>query len=123
MELMRKRAARLNDAIRRSGLSYAELETMTGIAKSSIQRYATGRTQKIPIENIELLAVALKVTPQYLLLWDEPQQKNAPVEVNKSEFADILKTFSKEELEKFKSLSRDEAVQVVKYIDDLISKR
>ena len=123
MEIIKERAARLNQAIHKSGLTYAELETMTGIAKSSIQRYATGRTQKIPIENIELLAVALKVTPQYLLLWDEPQQKSAPVEVNNSEFADILRTFSKEELEKFKSLSRDEAVQVVKYIDDLISKR
>lgn len=123
MELMNKRVERLNSAIRKSGLSYAELETLTGIAKSSIQRYAKGLTQKIPIENIEALATALHVTPQYLLLWDEPQQKNAPVEVDKSEVSGILKTFSKEELEKIKSLSRDEAVEVVKHIDDLISKR
>jgi transcriptional regulator with XRE-family HTH domain len=113
----------LNQTIKQSGLSFAELEKLTGIAKSSIQRYAAGRTQKIPIENIELLAHALHVTPRYLLLWDEPQQKNAPVEVDKSEFFDILKTFSKEELEMFKSLSRDEAVAVVKFVDDLISRR
>lgn len=119
----KKRAERLYYAIQKSGLSYAELEELTGIAKSSIQRYATGRTHKIPIENIEALAVPLNVTPQYLLLWDEPQQKSAPVEIDKSAFTDILKTFSKDELEKFKSLSRDEAVDVVKYIDDLIAKR
>jgi transcriptional regulator with XRE-family HTH domain len=123
MENIKKRAERLNQTIKQSGLSFAELEKLTGIAKSSIQRYAAGRTQKIPIENIELLAHALHVTPRYLLLWDEPQQKNAPVEVDKSEFFDILKTFSKEELEMFKSLSRDEAVAVVMFVDDLISRR
>lgn len=123
METMKKRAERLYSAISKSGLSYAELESLTGIAKSSIQRYATGRTRKIPIENIEALAVPLNVTPQYLLLWDEPQQKNTPVEVDKSAVSDILKTFSKDELEKIMSLTRDEAVAVVKFVDDLISKR
>lgn len=123
MDLMKKRIERLNEAIRKSGLSYAELENLTGIAKSSIQRYAKGMTQKIPIDNIEALAAALHVTPQYLLLWDDPLQKNAPVPVDKSEVSAILKTFSKEELEKIKSLSRDEAAEVVKHIDDLISKR
>lgn len=122
MELMKKRAERLFDAIRKSRLSYAELEALTGIAKSSIQRYAAGRTQKIPIENIEALAVALHVTPQYLLLWDEPETKNAPT-ASESEFRDILKTFSTEELKKINSLSRDEAVEVVKKVDDLLSKR
>lgn len=123
MENMEKRAERLSQTIKQSGLSFAELEKLTGIAKSSIQRYAAGITQRIPIANIELLATALHVSPRYLLMWDEPQQKNAPIEVDKDEFTDILKTFSKEELDKIKSLSRDEAVAVVNYIDDLISRR
>lgn len=121
-ELIKKRAERLNQAIQKSGLSYAELETLTGVAKSSIQRYATGRTQKIPIENIELLAVALHVTPQYLLLWDEPEQKSTPA-VSKSAMPEILKVFSSSEVDKLSSLSRDQAAEVVKLVDDFLSEK
>ena len=37
---------RLKESIEKSGLSYVELEKKTGIAKSSIQRYASGTTKK-----------------------------------------------------------------------------
>lgn len=65
---------RLKDAIEKSNLSYSQLERLTGIAKSSIQRYATGQTKKIPIDNLKSIAAACGVSAEYLLGWDEQKE-------------------------------------------------
>lgn len=68
-------AARLMAAIKKAGLSYGELATMTQIPKSAIQRYATGETEKIPLNRIRLLASALNTSASIILGWavDEPR--------------------------------------------------
>lgn len=85
---MDERAARLSEAIERSGLSYPELEKLTGVSKSSLQRYATGVTKKIPIECIEKIAEVTGADARYLMGWAEkseiepvrsPQIKQVPV--------------------------------------------
>ena len=43
-------------------MTYGDLATKTGIAKSAIQRYATGETKKIPLPRLEALADALGVS-------------------------------------------------------------
>lgn len=48
-------------------LSYAELSQLTGIPKSALQRYATGETEKIPADRLELIARALQTTTAALL--------------------------------------------------------
>ncbi|MCR4889333.1 MAG: XRE family transcriptional regulator [Ruminococcus sp.] len=68
---MDERIKRLRQAIEQSGLTYAELGKKTGIAKSSLQRYATGATKKIPIDNIEAIAKATNVSAKYLMCWDD----------------------------------------------------
>ena len=68
---MDERIKRLRQAIEQSGLTYAELGKKTGIAKSSLQRYATGETKKIPIDSIEAIAKATNVSPRYLMCWDD----------------------------------------------------
>jgi transcriptional regulator with XRE-family HTH domain len=68
---MNERAKRLSEAIEKSGYSYPELEKITGIPKSSIQRYATGVTKKIPIDCIELIALATNTDSRYLMCWDD----------------------------------------------------
>lgn len=45
------------------GVTYAELEKRTGLSASMLNRYVTGKTKKIPIENLELIAKALNVPP------------------------------------------------------------
>lgn len=45
------------------GLSYSELSELTGLAKSTLQRYETGATAKIPIDAIEAIANAFQVSP------------------------------------------------------------
>lgn len=67
---MSERSKILLQLIEASGLSYGELSNITGIPKSAIQRYATGETEKIPIDRIESLAHALSIPPEYLMGWD-----------------------------------------------------
>ncbi len=65
-----ERAKRITEAIEKRKLSYPELEKLTGIPKSSLQRYATGETKKIPIDCIEKIAAATGTDPVYLMGWD-----------------------------------------------------
>ena len=68
---------RLSKAISDSKLSYAELEKRTKIAKSSLQRYATGITKKIPMNAIEKIAKATNTSAAWIMGWeDEEEYKN-----------------------------------------------
>ena len=58
---------RIKLLIEESGKSYQELEKITGIKKSSLQRYATGATAKIPVDVIEKLSKTFNVDTDYLL--------------------------------------------------------
>lgn len=58
---------RLLDSIKNSSLTYPQLEKITGISKSAIQRYATGETKKIPSDRLNKLSLALNVSTDYLL--------------------------------------------------------
>ena len=75
---MEKTIARLAEAINASGLSYVELEKHTKIAKSSLQRYATGKTKKIPIDAIKVIAAATGTSAAWIMGWtsEEAQKKN-----------------------------------------------
>lgn len=71
------RAERISKAIKDKGLSYAELERITGVSKSALQRYATGETKKIPVDVIEKIAAATGVTARYLMGWDAQETEIA----------------------------------------------
>lgn len=62
-------AERLSKAISDSKLSYADLGEMTNIAKSSIQRYATGKTKKIPIDAVQKIAEATHSSAAWIMGW------------------------------------------------------
>lgn len=68
---MSVRSERIKLLIEQSKLSYQELEKRTGIKKSSLQRYASGVTAKIPLDVIERLAVTFNVSQEYLMGWSE----------------------------------------------------
>lgn len=68
---MNEIAQRLYTLIQQKQLSYGELASLTGIPKSAIQRYATGTTEKIPLERINRLAAALGVSSSALTGWRE----------------------------------------------------
>jgi transcriptional regulator with XRE-family HTH domain len=69
------RSERIKALIEQSKMSYQELEKTTGIKKSSLQRYASGVTTKIPLDVIEKLATAFDVSQEYLMGWDEKEEK------------------------------------------------
>lgn len=60
---------RLKSAFLSSGKSYSELSTATGIPKATLQRYISGKTEKIPMDALESIASALNVSPAYLMGW------------------------------------------------------
>lgn len=68
---MSTRSERIKLLIEQSGRSYQELEKTTGIKKSSLQRYASGVTAKIPLDVIEKLSKAFCVSQEYLMGWSE----------------------------------------------------
>ena len=61
---------RLLEAVKNSNYSYGELSKLTGIPKSAIQRYATGETEKIPLDRLQALAPVLGTTAEHILGWD-----------------------------------------------------
>ena len=63
---------RILNLIEQRELSYGELSRLTGIPKSALQRYATGQTEKIPVDRLELIAKALDTTSAALLGQAEP---------------------------------------------------
>lgn len=75
---MSTRSERIKSLIDKSGKSYQELEKLTGIKKSSLQRYASGVTTKIPLDVIEKLSVAFNVSQEYLMGWSK---ENSPDEL------------------------------------------
>ena len=79
---MLTRSERIKFLIEKSGQSYQELEKTTGIKKSSLQRYASGVTAKIPLNVIEKLSKAFNVSQEYLMGWSEDIKKveNTPPE-------------------------------------------
>lgn len=64
--------------INKSGMSYGELSRRTGIPKSTLQRYATSNTNKIPIDVVPILESALGLPRGYLLNWAIEKPLNPP---------------------------------------------
>ena len=95
---MTTRSERIKALIEQSGRSYQELEKLTGIKKSSLQRYASGVTTKIPLDVIEKLSIAFNVSQEYLMGWDE--KKDSPSEPKLTEGEELM-------LELFRQIPED----------------
>ena len=72
---------RLKKLIDGSEYTFEQLGELTGIAKSSLQRYASGTTKKIPIDVIELVAPHLGVSAAHIMGWeDDAATPNLPAD-------------------------------------------
>lgn len=107
---------KLKNARIEKGLSLSELSSLTGIAKSTLQRYETGSTKKIPIESISLLEKYLHLTPGYLMGWDEELPAIKPVEHNLTNNEKIF-------LEEINDLTEEEQQKVLDFIHFTKSQR
>lgn len=62
--------------------TYDELEKVTGIPRSSLQRYATGQTNKVPLAAVERIAAAFHMPAEDLAGWaDESPTKGVKIPV------------------------------------------
>lgn len=106
---MSTRSERIKLLVEESGKSYQELEKITGIKKSSLQRYASGATAKIPLDVIEKLSKAFNVSQEYLMGWSEDGKENSPSEPELTEEERVL-------LDLFRRVPEDQQQIVLKMI-------
>lgn len=57
---------------RRTELEYSfqDLADLTGMSKSTLQRYETGGIKNIPLDKLKILAKGLKVSPEWVMGWE-----------------------------------------------------
>ena len=94
---MNERAKRIKELVTRSEKTYQELEVITGVKKSSLQRYASGVTTKIPMDVIEKLETAFNVPRGYIMGWDEPPEEMGAIAADVAlnpELMHLVKMFS-----------------------------
>ena len=106
---MSTRSERIKLLIEQSNKSYQELEKITGIKKSSLQRYASGETAKIPLDVIEKLSKAFNVSQEYLMGWSESKKSQSPAEPQLNEGEKLL-------LELFRKIPEDQQGLVLNLI-------
>ena len=88
------RSERIKALVDGSEMSYQDLEKLTGIKKSSLQRYASGATTKIPLDVIEKLSIAFNVSQAYLMGWDEKESSPSEPQLTEGEKL-LLELFNK----------------------------
>lgn len=87
-------AERLMRSMKENNVTYVELAKATGISKSALQRYATGETEKIPLDRLESIAIAIGVSAAYLMGWEDKKElvEHKPDELS-SEDSELIKAF------------------------------
>ena len=105
---MSTRADRIKSLIEESGKSYQELEKLTGVKKSSLQRYASGVTTKIPLDVIEKLSIAFNVSQEYLMGWEAKENSPSELQLTEGEqmMIDIFRLIPEEQQRVFLEMGR-----------------
>ncbi|WP_238882074.1 helix-turn-helix domain-containing protein [Clostridium sp. YIM B02551] len=58
------------------GLTLQEVGEYLGVSKATVQRYESGEIKNLKLDSIEKLAEILKVSPAYLMGWEEQRKPN-----------------------------------------------
>lgn len=122
-ELMIARNKRVSDAIAQSGYSFNELEKITGIPHSTLQRYVSGSTDKIPVTFYEAIAHATHRDVAHLLCYDDFDEikKLAPDEVGNEPIA--IKATTSEWERILSNMSDDNRQKLQDYAELLLLKQ
>ena len=81
---------RIGEAIESAQMSYGEVAEKTGIPKSAVHRYATGITTKVPLDRLQKIAAATGTSSEWIMGWDESQQKKPPEDRELSAFEESV---------------------------------
>lgn len=98
------------------GMTLTELGDKIGVGASTVRKWETGYIKDIKSDKIQKLANALKVTPAYLMGWDEKEPAQKPQEPIKRKLRSVARLEENE-------LTEEEDKDLQNYIDFLIAKR
>lgn len=87
-------------------LTLEEVGKYVGVSRATIQRYESGTITSIPSDRIESLSKILKVTPAYLMGWEE--------NITEPEFDDDMVVLARNA----KSLTQDQKKLIKRMIDE-----
>jgi len=118
---MNEISAKLLELITSKNISYSDLSELTGIPKSALQRYATGTTDKIPVDRIVKIANALGADPRDILGWGS---QDTPLIVRNEELEECINILhERPEMKALFSLSKkatkEQIEQTIKIIEAL----
>jgi transcriptional regulator with XRE-family HTH domain len=82
-------------------LSFQDLANLTGMSKSTLQRYETGAIKNLPLSKLDTFAKALQTTSSYLMGWD----KNKPAE-NDELIIELFKQLNEDDKQMILNLAR-----------------
>ena len=99
---------RLQEVIEKSGLTYVEIEKLSGVPKSAIQRYASGLTTKLPIDRIKDICNAVGASTKYVLGWDNGENGLGDHKKNLEYFED-----KPELLQLYKRITEDDKTRLI----------
>jgi len=103
---------RLKEAYDKSKTTYDKLESITGIGHSVINRYLTGKTKKIPLDDFLKICYAIGANPRIILGWvDEPINEPA----SKAELITVSEQLSPE--------GNDQLLEYAHFLADRVKKR
>ena len=99
---------RIKSEMQRNSLTLLEIEQRTGIKKSSMQRYVSGETGKIPMSAIEKLATLFGVSGAYLMGWDGDEKDPSEPQLTgvDKELWELLKRIPEDKKKMFLQLGR-----------------
>lgn len=102
-EISIEQRKRLLETIKTNHLTYVELEKLTGVAKSSIQRYLSGETEKIPADFFTRVSIVTNTPREYLLCLDN--KKIAPIRTNRDDFTKTYQSMPEEDQTRIKEFA------------------
>lgn len=59
------------------GYSFQDLAKLTGMNKSTLQRYEAGSIKNIPLDKLKILSQSLNVEPEWIMGWDDVSSSSA----------------------------------------------
>lgn len=91
-DIMIERNKRVKDAISQKHYTFEELEKVTGIPRSTLQRYVSGTTDKIPVTFYEAIAAATDTPVEHLICIElmVTEKEIAPIKQNNQSFFIII---------------------------------
>lgn len=102
-DIMTERSIRVKNAISEKHYTFEELEKITDIPRSTLQRYVSGTTDKIPVTFYEAIAAATNTPVEYLLCIEfiVTDKEIAPIKQDRSDVISRINALPDDQFEKF----------------------